>query len=66
MEKKVVKMEEEDSVLYKIDNLKFDELKSQMETEWEGHKAHQSTTTERGIEVRTILMMLDWIEDNSK
>jgi hypothetical protein len=50
----------------KIDNLKFDELKSQMETEWEGHKARQSTTTERGIEVRTILMMLDWIEDNSK
>ena len=50
----------------KIDNLKFDELKSQMETEWERHKIKQSTTTERGIEVRTILMMLDWIKDNSK
>jgi phage pi2 protein 07 len=66
MEKKVVKMEEDDSVLYKIDKTKFNELKEQMETEWEGHKIKQSTTTERGIEVRTILMMLDWVKDNNK
>jgi hypothetical protein len=66
MEKKSVKIEENDLVIYKINKDKFDELKSQMETEWKGHKTHQSTTSERGIEVRTILMMLDWIKDNSK
>jgi hypothetical protein len=58
--------EPNDSMIYKIGKVKFDELKSQMETEWEGHRTHQSTVSERGIEVRTILMMLDWIKDSSK
>ena len=61
---KEVIQEPNDSMIYKIGKVKFNELKSQMETEWEGHKIKQSTTTERGIEVRTILMMLDWIKDN--
>jgi hypothetical protein len=66
MEKKVVKMEEDNSVLYKIDKVKFNELKEQMEKEWDAHKTNQSTMSERAIEVRTILMMLDWIKDNNK
>ena len=66
MEKKVVKMEEDNSVLYKIDKVKFNELKEQMEREWDAHKTNQSTVSERAIEVRTILMMLDWVKDNNK
>lgn len=66
MEKKVVKMEEDNSVLYKIDKVKFNELKEQMEKEWDAHKTNQGTVSERAIEVRTILMMLDWVKDNSK
>lgn len=65
--KEKVKIKETiDLMIYKISKDKFDELRLQMEAEWEGQKTHQSTTSERGVEVRTILMMLDWIKDNSK